>query len=65
MCQNACYSVPPEISSRTKPELVAIVGRSVRIDCEGIGEPTPNITWLQDDKSLTFSNTLRSIRGGR
>ena len=58
-------TVPPEISSRTNSELVAIVGRSLFIDCEGRGDPPPNITWYQNGQPLVFSNTVRSIRNGR
>ena len=57
--------VPPTITHRSNKTIDVEEGVNVTLHCDAIGDPTPGVLWVKDDKTLqngTSTSTLQIPR---
>ena len=44
------FSGPPSIQIKPGPVITSLPGQRVKVECVGIGDPTPNVQWQRSKR---------------
>ena len=58
-------SVPPTITHRSNKTIDVEEGVNVTLHCDAIGDPTPSVVWVKDDKTLQNSTSTSTLQISR